>query len=140
MMVAVKFTVRQTNHLIPTLVCMIQFTLGIACLTVKVSNFLATLFRQLLSLVLVSLKIRVTHLLLPIRMQKRPGNSTRNIFQSNLHIVTHISLSYQPTSICRNLHITARSSLNCSLSSIHRTLLLRSNNVPLPGKTVLAKA
>jgi hypothetical protein len=67
-MVAIKFTAHQKDHLVPTLVCVIQFTLGTTCLTVNVLNFLATFFRQLLTLALVSLTIRITCLLLPIGM------------------------------------------------------------------------
>jgi hypothetical protein len=84
---------------------------------VSVSDFLATLFQQLFSLALVSLTIRVTCFLLLIEMQKRLGISTRSIFQSNLRIVVRSSLSYP-------------------LVGIHRTLLLKSSNMPLLGKTV----
>jgi hypothetical protein len=52
-----------------------------------------TFFGQLLTLALVSLTIRVMHFLLPIEMQKRPGVSMRNIFQSNMPITAHNSLS-----------------------------------------------
>jgi hypothetical protein len=69
------------------------------------------------SLALVSLMIRVTCFLLPIEMQKRPGVSMRNIFQSNLHIIVRGSLNYPPT-------------------GIHRTLLLRSSSVPLLNNTI----
>jgi hypothetical protein len=67
-MAVVKFTARQRDHLVPTLVCAIQFTLGTTCLTVNVLNFLATFFWQLLTLALVSLTIRITCYLLPIGM------------------------------------------------------------------------
>jgi hypothetical protein len=56
-MAAVKFTARQRDHLVPTLVCVIEFTLGTMCLTINILNFLASLFRQLLALALVSLTI-----------------------------------------------------------------------------------
>jgi hypothetical protein len=107
-MAVVKFTARQRDHLVPTLVCAIQFTLGTTCLTVNISNFLATLFRQLLTLALMSLMIRVTRFLLLIKMQKPLGVSTRNIFQRNLHIDTRSFLSYSPVGICRNLRITTQ--------------------------------
>jgi hypothetical protein len=51
----------------------------------------------------------------------RRGVNTCNIFQSNLCITTRISLS-------------------CSPVGIHCTMLLRSSNVPLPGKMVPADA
>jgi hypothetical protein len=51
--------------------------------------------------------------------EKRPGVSMCNIFQSNLCIAAHSSLSCLPIGICR-------------------TLFLRSNSVPLPRKSVLA--
>ncbi len=74
--------------------------------------------------------------LLPIGMQKRPGVSTRNIFQSNLCIAMCSSLSCPSGGIRYNLGIVARSSLSCLPTSIRHTLLLRSNSMPLPGKTV----
>ncbi len=175
-MVIVKFTARQKDHLVPTLVCAIQFMLSTMCSTVNVLNFLATLFWQLLKLALVSLTIRVMRFLLPIGMQKRPGVRTHNIFQSNLHIATHSSLScplagircnlrmvvrsslscpsasirpnlriaacsflsYLSAGIRRNLRIATRNSLSYLPAGIHCTLLLKLNNMPLPGKTVLA--
>jgi hypothetical protein len=154
-MATVKFTARQRDHLVPTLVCTIQFTLGTTCLTVNISNLLAMLFRQLLTLALLSLTICVMHFLLPIGMQKRLGVNTHSIFQNILRITTHSSLSYPPVGIRRNLHIVARSSLscppagicrnlciathsslNCLSAGMRRMLLLKSNNVPLSGKTV----
>ncbi len=135
-MVAIKFTVRQRDHLVPTLVCAIQLTLGTTCLTVNVLNFLKTLFQQLLLLALVSLMICITHSLLPIGMQKRPGVNTSNIFQSNLRIIVHNFLSCPQANIHCNLHIIARSFLSCPPTSIRHTLLLRSNNVLLPSKTI----
>jgi hypothetical protein len=137
MMATVKFTVCQKDHLVPTLVCAIQFTLGIACLTVIISNFLATLFRQLLSLALVSLTIYVTCFLLPIGMQKHSSVSTHNISQSNLCIATCSSLNCPLAGIHHNLRIVTHSSLSYPPIGIHRTLFLRSSSVPLPGKTVL---
>jgi hypothetical protein len=116
-MVVVKFTARQKDHLVATLVCAIQFTLGTACLTINVSNFLAMFFQQLFSMALVSLTVRVTHFLLPIGMQKRLGVSTHSNFQSNLRIVTH-------------------SSLNCPSASIRNKLLFKSNSVFLPAKAI----
>jgi hypothetical protein len=101
------------------LVCAIQFTLGTACLTMSISNFLAMFFQQLLSLALVSLTIRITCFLLLIGMQERPGVNTHSIFQSNM---------------C----IAACNSLSCPSVGIHRTLLLRSSSVLLPGNTVSA--
>jgi hypothetical protein len=68
MMVVVKFTTRKRDHLVPTLVYVIQFTLGTACLTDNITNFLVSFFRQLLSLAVVSLTIRVTRFMLPIGM------------------------------------------------------------------------
>jgi hypothetical protein len=121
-MATIKFMARQRYHLVPTLVCAIQFTLGTACLTINVSNFLATLFRQLFTLALVSLRICVTHFLLPIRMQKCPGVNTHNIFQSNLRIVACNSLNYLPVGIRCILRIIVRSSLNCPLVGIHHNL------------------
>ncbi len=112
-MAAVKFMARQRDHFIPTLVCVIQFTLGTTYLTVNVSNFLATLFWQLLTLALMSLTVRVTHFLLPIRMQKCHGVNMHNIFQSNLHIATCNSLSRPPAGIHHNQRIVAHSSLSC---------------------------
>jgi hypothetical protein len=133
-------------------------------LTVNVSNFLATLFRQLLTLALVNLTIYVMRFLLPIRMQKRPGISMRNIFQNNLCIIEHNSLSYLPVGIChnlhiamrnslsrpsagicRNLHIAARNSLSCPSVGIHRNLRIATHNsvsYPLAGirRTLLLKS
>jgi hypothetical protein len=128
-------------------------------LTVSVLNFLVTFFWQLFSLALVSLTIHVTHFLLPMGMQKRPSVSARSIFQSNLRITAHNSLSYllagirrnlriathtflscPPIGIRRNLHITAHTSLSCSPAGICHTLLLKSSNVLLLGKTVLTNA
>jgi hypothetical protein len=83
--------------------------MGTVCSTVSVSNFLAMLFQQLLSLALVSLTIRIMHFLLIIGMQERSGISTHNIFQSNLRIA-------------------ACNSLSCPSGGIHHTLLLRSDN------------
>ncbi len=80
--------------------------------------------------------IRVTRSLLLIRMQKRSNVSTNNIFQSNLSIIAHSSLSCPHANIHYNLHIVARNYLSCPLTGIRRTLLLKSSNVPLPGKTV----
>jgi hypothetical protein len=156
-MAVVKFTARQRDHLVPTLVCVIQFMLGTTCLTINVSNFLATLFQQLFMLALVSLTICVMRFLLPIGMQKHPNVSTCNIFQSNLHIITHSSQSSPSIGIRSNLRIAARSSLSCPpdgirrnlriaahnflshpLAGIRRMLLLRSNSVPLSGKMVSA--
>jgi hypothetical protein len=74
--------------------------------------------------------------LLPIGMQKHPSVNTRNIFQSNMCIVVHSSLSCPSSGIWCNPGITACSSLSCSPASIYRTLLLRSSSVPLSGKTV----
>ncbi len=68
MMDAVKFTTCQRDHLVPTLVCVIQFMLGTTCLTINITNFLATLFWQLLTLALVSLTIRIMRFLLLIGM------------------------------------------------------------------------
>ncbi len=126
---------------------------------VNVSNFLTTLFWQLLTLAMVSLTIYVTRYLLPTRMQKCPSVNTRNIFQSNLGITTHSSLSCLPAGIRRNLRIVVRSSLSCPLAGIRRnlhiaahsslssspvgircTLLFRSSSMLLPGKTILADA
>ncbi len=112
--------------------------LGIACLTVSITNFLATFFQQLLSLALVSMTIHFTCFMLPIGMQKHQGISTRSIFQSNMCIVVCNSLIYPPGGIRCNLCILVRSSLNCSPAGIRRTLLLRSSNVPFPSKTVPA--
>jgi hypothetical protein len=42
-MVVVKFIVRQKDHLVPTLVCAIQFTLGTMCLMVIQQVFLVML-------------------------------------------------------------------------------------------------
>jgi hypothetical protein len=109
-------------------------------LTVNVLNFLATLFQQLLLLALVSLMIYVTHFLLPIEMQKRPGINICSIFQSNLRIAAPNSLSCPPVNIYCNLRIVAHTSLSWLLAGIRRTLFLKSNNVPLPGKTIPANA
>jgi hypothetical protein len=106
---------------------------------------------------LVSLTICVTHFLLIIGMQKRLSISMRSIFQNNLRITTHNSLSCLPTGIHHNLCIVARNFLSCpstgilrnlrivahnSLSyppvGIRRTLVLKSNNMPFPSKMVLA--
>jgi len=106
------------------------------CLTVNVLNLLAIFFQQLLSLALVSLTICVMHFLLPIGMQKRPSISMCSIFQSNLRIAAHSSLSCPPAGIHCNLHITAHTFLNCPPTGIRHTLLLRSNNMPLPSKIV----
>jgi hypothetical protein len=133
-----RWSFTQRDHLVPTLVCTIQFTQGTTCLTVNVLNFLATLFQQLLLLALVSLMIYVTHFLLPIEMQKRPGINTCSIFQKNLCIATPSSLSCPQAGIRCNLRIIARTSLSCPLTGIHHTLLLKSNNVPLPSKTIPA--
>ncbi len=86
-----------------------------------VSNFLVMFFWQPLSLALVNLMICITCFLLPIGMQKCPGVSTLNIFQNNLRIAAHNSLTCPPVGIC------------CML-------LLRLNSVPLPGKTIQADA
>jgi hypothetical protein len=136
MMAIIKFMARQRDHLVPTLVCTIEFMLGTACLIVNVSNFLATLFWQLLSLALVSMTIHITRFLLPIGMQKCPSVSTRNIFQNNLHIVMRSSLSCPPAGIRHNLHITVRSSLSYPLIGICRMLLLRLSSVPFLGNTI----
>ncbi len=109
MMATIKFMARHRYHLVPTLVCAIQFTLGTVCLTINVSNFLATFFRQLLTLALVNLRIRVMHFLLPIKMQKCPGVNTHNIFQSNLRIIACSSLNYPPAGIRCILRIVAGS-------------------------------
>jgi hypothetical protein len=90
-MATVKFMAHQRDHLVPTLVCVIQFTLGIACLAVNISNFLATLFQHLLSLALVSLMIRVMRFLLPIGMQKRPGVSTQHFPKQSTHRCAQLS-------------------------------------------------
>jgi hypothetical protein len=146
-MAAVKFTVRQRDHLVPTLICVIEFTLGTTCLTINISNFLATFFRQLLALALVSLTIRVMHFLLLIEIQKHSGVSTRSIFRSNLHITarnplscppicirhnlcitTRNSLSCPPVGICYNLCIIMRSSLSCPPVGIHYNLRITTHN------------
>jgi hypothetical protein len=127
-MAAIKFMARQRYHLIPTLVYAIQFTLGTTCLTVNVSNFLATLFRQLFTLALVSQRIRVMHFLLPIKMQKCPGVNTHNIFQSNLRIIARSSLNYLPAGIRCILCIVARSSLNYPSIGIHHNLGIVARN------------
>jgi hypothetical protein len=90
-MVVVKFMMRQRDHLVPTLVCAIQFTFGIACLMVSVSNFLVILFRQLLSLALVSLMICVTHFLLPIEC-KSVRALARATFSKVICASLHIAL------------------------------------------------
>jgi hypothetical protein len=125
MMVVVKFMARQRDHLVLTLVCAIQFTLGTTCLTVNVSNFLTTLFRQLFTLALVSLTIHVTCFLLPIKMQKRPSISTRSIFRRNLHS----SLNCPPTNIRCNLRIAMRNSLSCPSAGICRNLRITAHRL-----------
>ncbi len=121
-MVTVKFIVRQKDHLVLTLVCTIQFMLGTTCLTVNMSNFLAMLFRQLLTLALVGLTIHVTHFLLPIGMQKPTCVSMHNIFQSNLRITARSSLNWSSTNIHHNLRIIVRNSLSCPPAGIRRNL------------------
>jgi hypothetical protein len=56
----------------------------------------------------------------------------------NLCIATHSSLNYSPAGIWCNLRIVVWTSLSCPLISICHTLLLKSNNMPLPSKTLLA--
>jgi hypothetical protein len=109
--------------------------------TLEVLGFTPTLGQSgvatllaLLSLALVSLTIHIMHFLLPIGMQKCPGISTRNIFQSNLHITACNSLSCMLAGICRNSHNTACNSLSCPLAGIRCMLFLKLSNVLLSGK------
>jgi hypothetical protein len=69
-----------------------------------------------------SLRIRVTRFLLPIRMQKCPSVNTHNIFQSNFRIAARSFLNYLPTSMRYNLHIVARNFLNCPSIGIYHNL------------------
>jgi hypothetical protein len=67
-----------------------------------------------------------------------PVSLKRIYFESNLRIAMCSSLTCPLAGICHNLRIAACTSLSCPPAGIHRTLLFRSSNVPLPGKTVPA--
>jgi hypothetical protein len=128
-MAAVKFTARQRDHMVPTLVCAIQFTLGTTCLTVNVSNLCIATHS---SLSCSSLCIRRNLCIAARSSLSYPLVS----ICCNLRIITRISLNSPPIGIRHNLRIATRNSLSYPSANIRCTLLLRLSSMPLLGKMV----